>query len=327
MRFFKRIFRLAACLFIVLSLNFVLPRSMPGDPVLMLLGPDAVALSKKDYQRLRTDYGLDLPLREQYADYWSKLLRGELGYSFHHHRPVAALVRENLGRSLAILAPAVLISTLAAAILGTVAGWKRGSPIDIALALSAVVFFGAPSFMVGMAFLEVFGFRLGWFPLGGFSSGFGSDCSFLEAAGNFSRHAALPVLSVVLSSSAAKFLVMRNTVVSESRSDYVLYAKAKGVSPLKIAFSHVFRNACLPLLNVAALHAGFMVSGAVLVEIVFSINGMGVLIFDAALNRDYPVLQGCFLVLTLVVVGLNFLVDMASGLLDPRIGHRGPDVR
>ena len=317
----KRIFRLAACLFIVLSLNFFLPRSMPGDPLLMLLGPDAVALSQTDYEQLKTEYGLDRPLGEQYADYWSKLWRGQLGYSFHHNRPVAALIRENLGRSLAILAPAVLISTLLSAILGTAAGWKHGSPLDISLTLSAVVFFGAPSFMIAMVFLDVFGFRLGWFPLGGFSSSLGTHSSFLEATANFIRHAALPVLAIVLSSAAAKFMVMRNAVVSESRSDYVLYAKAKGVSPWKIAFAHVFKNACLPLLNVAALHAGFMVSGAVLVEIVFSINGMGVLIFDAALNRDYPVLQGCFLVLTLVVIGLNFLVDMASGLLDPRIRH------
>lgn len=321
MWWFWRIFRLVICLLIVLSLNFLLPRAMPGDPLLMLLGPDAVSLSQKDYDELKTEYGLNRPMWEQYSDYWSGLVHGELGYSFHHHRPVTVLILENLGRSLGILAPAVLISTLASAFLGTIAGWKRGAFTDISLTSFGIIFFCTPSFLTAMVLLDLFGYRLGWFPLGGYFAGFGNNMLFFDSVGELFRHLALPTLVIALTSAAAKYMVMRNAVVSASHEGYVLYARAKGISPWRIPFIHIFKNACLPLLNLAALHAGFMVSGAVLVEIVFSINGMGVLIFDAALHRDYPVLQGCFLVMTLVVMGLNLFVDLISGFLDPRIRY------
>jgi peptide/nickel transport system permease protein len=170
-----------------------------------------------------------------------------------------------------------------------------------------------------MVFLDLFSYRWQWLPLGGFAPPPGGT-----AAGGFSlmgvaRHLVLPVLVLTLSSAAAKLLVMRNAVSRARDEAYVLYTRARGVEPWRVLFIHVFRNACLPLLHLAALHLGFVVSGAVLVEVVFSINGMGSLIHEAALHRDYPVLQGSFLVLTLVVMGLNVLADLASGLLDPRV--------
>lgn len=319
-----RVFRLLVCLVLVLSLNFLLPRFMPGDPLAMLLGPDAVALSQKDYAALKAEYGLDRPLWEQYRGYGADLLRGNLGYSFHSHRPVSLLIGAHLQRSLGLLAPAVFLSTLGAAVLGTLAGWRRGTATDRGITFLAVLFFAMPSFLTAMVLLDVFGYRLGWFPLGGFFPGFQSDVPFSASVKGLFRYFTLPVSVLALTSLGAKYMVMRNAVVAAGCEEYVRYARAKGVAPLTIAFGHIFKNACLPLLNLVALHMGFVVSGALLVEIVFSINGMGLLLFDAAMNRDYPVLQGCFFVLTLVVIGLNLLVDLLVGLIDPRI-RLGPN--
>jgi peptide/nickel transport system permease protein len=315
----RRIVRLLVCLGLVLSLNFLLPRLMPGDPVAMLLGPDAVSLSKKDHAALKAEYGLDHPLGEQYLAYGADLLRGNLGYSFHHHQPVSLLIRDHLSRSVLLLAPALLLSTLAAAFLGTLAGWKRGTATDRGITFFAVLLFAMPSFLTAMILLDLFGYRLEWFPLGGFFPGFKSNPAFTDSLKTFFRYLTLPTCVLALTSVGAKYMVMRNAVAAAGAEDYVLYARAKGVSPWKIAFVHIFKNACLPLLHLVALHMGFLVSGAILVEIVFSINGMGILIFDAAMNRDYPVLQGSFFVLTLVVMGLNLLVDLVAGLIDPRI--------
>jgi peptide/nickel transport system permease protein len=320
-----RIFRLTVCLALVLSLNFLLPRLMPGDPISMLLGPDAIYLSQKDYAALIAEYGLDRSLWEQYLDYGRHMLCGNLGYSYHLHRPVGDLMRERLKVSLSLLVPALIISTLVSALLGTIAGWRRGTMTDRCATFTAVVLFATPPFMTAMVLLDMFSYHLSWFPLSGFIPESANRLPLMDALLVSLRCLALPVGVLALISVGAKYMVMRNAVSAALREGYVLYAKARGVPPWRIAFIHVFRNACLPLLHLVALHMGFMVSGAILVEIVFSINGMGLLIFDAALSRDYPVLQGVFLMLTLTVMGLNLLVDMAAGLVDPRIRH-GMDV-
>lgn len=319
MRGAVRMARLGLCLLLVLSLNFALPRLMPGDPVLMLLGPESVTLSQKTHEDLRREYGLDRPLREQFVRYWRDLGSGHLGTSFHHRRDVASLIGEHLGRTLCLLLPAVFLSTAAAAFLGTLAGWRRGTPLDLAVTSLAILGYAMPAFLTAMVLLDLFSNRLGWLPLGGLASLGGAGDGGVGSMADAVRHLALPVAVLTAASSAAKLLVMRGSVSAARHEPYVLYARARGVEPWRVPFVHVFRNACLPLLHLAALHLGFVVSGAVLVEVVFSINGMGSLILDAALHRDYPVLQGSLLVLTLVVMTFNVLVDAVSGLLDPRV--------
>ena len=319
MRGAVRLMRLGLCLFLVLSLNFALPRLMPGDPVLMLLGPESVALSQKSYEDLRKEYGLDRSLGEQFVRYWRELGAGRLGTSLHHRRDVASLIGEHLGRTLCLLLPAVFLSTLAAALLGTLAGWRRGSPLDLAVTSLAILGYAMPAFLTAMVLLDLLSHRLGWLPLGGLAPLGGAGGSRVESMAGVLRHLVLPVAVLTAASSAAKLLVMRGSVSAARHEPYVLYARARGVEAWRVPFIHVFRNACLPLLHLTALHLGFVVSGAVLVEVVFSINGMGSLILDAALHRDYPLLQGALLVLTLVVMGLNVLVDAVSELLDPRV--------
>jgi peptide/nickel transport system permease protein len=226
-----RLIRLVACLFIVLSLNFALRRIIPGDPLLMLLGPEAVSLSEKTYEALRIEHGLNRSFGEQYLDYWVRLATGHFGYSFHHHRSVSSLIGDHLGRTLGLLVPAVLLSTLAAALLGTVAGWMRESPLDWTTTSLALFAYAMPAFLTAMVLLDLFSFRLRWFPLGGFSPPPEDNVSGWEAIAGQLRHLALPVVVLTLTSAAAKYLVMRNAVSKARDEAYVLYARAKGVAP------------------------------------------------------------------------------------------------
>ncbi|MFZ5898303.1 MAG: ABC transporter permease [Bacillota bacterium] len=312
-----RLLRLVLCVAIATTINFALPRLMPGNPVVAMLGQDAAALTKQDYADLMHEYGLDAPLPVQYVRYLSSLAEGELGFSFHYRQPVAELIRGHLTWTLLLLLPAVLVSSVLALFLGSLAGWRPGSAVDMFFTLGSVCMHAVPQFLLAMLFLGLFGFRLGWFPLGGCHSGTGG--SGMSLAADVLWHLTLPFVVLVLSSTAMKLMVMRNAVAKAREEDYVVYAFAKGVHELRVLFVHILRNACLPLLNLVSLNLGFIVSGALLIEIVFSVNGMGTLIYQAAIHRDYPVLQACFLVLTLVVIGANTLIDLVCGIVDPRL--------
>lgn len=313
-----KISRLLLALFIIITVNFAVPRLMPGNPVLMNLGQDAVALSGEDFAQLEKQYGLDKPLALQYFDYLRSLSDGRLGFSYHHRRIVEELIGEHLSWTLVMLVPAVLISAALAVAAGCFAGWRAGSGQDMILTLGALLVYAMPQFLLAMLFLAFFGFKLGVFPLGGLHSG--AADTFLEELLDILRHLALPVAVLALSYTPAKFLIVRNSVAAARNQGYVLYARARGMGQGKILFVHVLKNACLPFVAMTALNFGFIVSGALLVEIVFSINGMGSLIYEAAAYRDYPVLQGCFLVLTVFVVAANALADVIISILDPRTG-------
>lgn len=317
-RHLRKVARLILSLALILCINFTLPRLMPGSPVFTLLGPEAVGLSQKDYAELEMELGLNKPISVQFLAYASEIARGDLGYSYYYHRPVADLIAESFKRSLVLLIPSILISSVLAAVLGMLAGGRYGSLLDLSLTSAFLLVYALPSFLLAMVSLDVLGFRLGWFPLSGMSS-CNVEGSFFSIIMDIAHHMVLPIAILSLSSAAAKYMVMRNSTAEVMNQDYILYARAKGVSSSRILFAHVFRNACLPLLTLIALHLGFIVSGSLLIEIVFSINGMGSLIHEAALNRDYPVLQGCFLILTGVVLGLNVLVDILYSIIDPRI--------
>ena len=318
MFFFRKTIRLAISLIFIITLNFAIPRMMPGNPLFTILGPDVVGLSKKDYQELETEYGLNEPQTRQYLNYLRDLVSGELGFSYYHNQPVAYLIQEYLGRTLLLLFPTVILSSFLAIGFGLLAGRFSGSTIDLGISIGFLTLYAMPVFLLGMIVLDLFSFRLNLFPLGGLKS---VECvdGLLSCPFDVLHHLILPILILSFSSAAFKFMVVRNNAIEEEQKDYVLYARARGISDRSIWLIHIFKNASLPVLNLIALHLAFMVSGVLLIEIVFSINGMGILIYEAAVNRDYPVLQGCFLVLTILVLTFNTLVDVLSGVLDPRV--------
>ncbi|MFP4545281.1 MAG: ABC transporter permease [Methanomassiliicoccales archaeon] len=313
-----RIGRYLIILYIIVSINFLIPRVMPGDPVINLLGEDAGQASQEDLDRLREKYGIDAPIGEQYVVYLSSLVQLDLGYSIHKKGAVSDLLVDRMGATMKLVLPAVLIGAAMALVAGSVAGFHSNRPVDRALTSTAVILYSVPTFLLGMVALAVFSAWLGWFPMGQLSSGGkeGLD-AFLDSV----HHLFLPVMVLAVSGTCSKFLVLRNAI-HQIRDEYFIFvADAKGLPDRIIAFRHVLRNVLPQFISMVALSFGFMLSGALLIEIVFSLRGMGTLTYDAVIARDYPVLQGVFLVLTVTVLLANLIAEILYGVADPRIRH------
>lgn len=315
----------ALAAWVALTLNFFLPRLMPGDPATALFARFRGRLAPEALQALRETFGLtDAPLVQQYFTYLAHALRGDLGISVAYFpSPVADVIRSGLLWTLFLAGTAVVISFVLGTLLGIASAWWRHGWVDTWLP-SAFAFLGAfPYFWLAMVALYVFGFSLGWLPLGhayaddltpGFSVVFLADVA---------RHAALPVATVVLATLGGWLLTMRNTMVGVLGSDYVNLARAKGLGPWRVVLRYAARNALLPSVTGFGMALGFVLGGSLLTEIVFSYPGQGYLLVQAVRNQDYPLMQGIFLVITLAVLGANWLVDLIYWWLDPRTRESG----
>ncbi len=307
----------AAVLFAALVLNFALPRLAPGDAIDYLLPPEqAGALTPAQRTAILDQYGLDDPVSEQFGAYLSGIARGDLLVSVRFGRPVTSLLAERVGWTLLLVGGALVLSTTVGAVLGFRSAWRRGTRSDTGT-LSAVMFLDAlPPFFVGMVLLLVFSVQLGWFPTyGAVATGGVTGLAWL---GEVVKRAALPVATLGLAGLGPMYLIARSALVSELQEDYVLTAEAKGLSDRQVR-RHAARNALLPVSTVALVGLGTLVGGAAVVETVFSYPGLGRLIYESVLARDYPVLQGAFLLLIVTVVVANLLNDLAYPLLDPRV--------
>lgn len=315
--FLGKLIRYAFTIFLILSLNFALPRMMPGDPIVNLLGEEAVHNDPRMIELLRAEHGLDKPIHIQYIDYLRSLAGMDLGYSIHKNLSVAEMMTNSLIWTLLLVFPSVLIGSILALLLGSLAGFKSNSLADFLLTASALFFYTCPPFLLAMLLLSIFAFHLGLFPLGNLTSG-GRDG--LDYVLDVAWHLFLPVAALSLLGASYKFLVVRNSVTQIFDEQFIVAARAKGLAERCILLHHVIRNVLPPFISMVALSFGFMVSGALIIEIVFSLNGMGTLIYDAVVARDYPVMQGSFLVLTMFVLAANFAADMLYAVADPRIG-------
>lgn len=308
----KKVARTLLALFIIFTLNFLIPRAMPGDPMMNLIGEDAL-VDEAALIELRHEMGLDAPLPVQYLRYWRDLFRLDLGHSFHLHAPVANVLAARMPWTLALMGIALLLGSAAGTWLGALSGWARDSRLNRAASMAMLAVYSMPPFFLALVLLYLMAFKLGLFPLHGFYET-GTPLDLI-------RHFTLPVLTLTFFLTARNFLIMRGSVLIEKARPYVIFARAKGLTEDLILWRHVLKNAALPVLTLAALDFGFIFSGALFVEIVFSMNGMGTLIYDALLSRDYPLLQGAFLVITLMVVLANLAADLAYSKLDPRVGR------
>ena len=311
----SRAVRYLAALFIIVTLNFLLPRMMPGDPVMNIVGEEAYYGSGEALDALRADLGLDEALHIQYGRYMAGLVTGDWGYSYLYLQPVRQSITLHLGWTLALVLPSVILAALLAALLGGIAAWRRGSRADVGLSGAHLIVYSMPHYWLAMLLLFAFSFKLGWFPLGRATSAGASGLPYLIDVG---WHMFLPLLVVTASKAAYDFLIVRNSVVSILGEDYVLMAQAKGLSGMAVLFRHALRNALAPLVTVTAIQFGMVLSGALLVEVVFSWPGMGTLIYDAIGARDYPLLQSAFLIIAICVLLANFIADVLYPYLDPR---------
>jgi peptide/nickel transport system permease protein len=297
--------------------NFALPRLMPGNPVLVLLGEDANRLPAETIAKEIEDIGLNEPLLTQYGRYMSGLAEGDFGYSWRHRRPVSSLLWERLPWTMLLVGTAIVISTVLGVALAAFAVWRRGRRGDTASIALSTFLESTPPFWIGLLLLIWFGANLKLLPL--FGSVSVDKTTGLARAGDILLHLVLPAATLVLASVGATFLLARASLLSVVREDYMLMARAKGLRERTIAIRHALPAASLPIATSVLLRVGAAAGGAVIIERVFTYRGLGTLLLEASFGRDYPVLQGSLFVLTLVVVGVNFLGDLLYPRLDPRV--------
>ena len=314
-----------AIILIVLSFNFFLPRLMPGDPLSFLTGDPSmdmpIVLDEEARAKLLAYYGLDKPLLQQFTDYMHNILHGDLGWSIYFNAPVSEILIGRLKWTLLLLGTATALYMTLGILLGAISAWNRGKKRDVGLLVSLLSVGSFPPFFLGMLLIILFGVNLQLFPIFGAQTPFMRYSSPIDEASDILYHLILPVTTLVICYIGDVYLLMRNSMLNVIGEDYIVTARAKGLSEWYILRKHAMKNALLPITTMIALRVGFMISGMIFVETVFAYPGVGRLLFDAVTYRDYPLLQGAFLVITLVIIAANFVADMIYVRLDPRLQH------
>jgi ABC-type dipeptide/oligopeptide/nickel transport system permease component len=310
----KRVLFALLTVFIAITINFVLFRLAPGSAVTnMARVPHATPETRLAIKR---EFGLDKSKFEQYLIYLRELAHGNLGVSFANEQPVS----QNLKTALINTIPMVFLGTLFAILFGTLTGviaaWRRGTKGEGLSVTTALTFYSMPTHWLGLMLVILFA---GILPTGGMSNEFLLNPSFTTHVKDLGKHIALPALTLGLVLYGEYTLIVRSAMLETLGEDYILTARAKGLRSAAILRRHALRNALLPISTLIALSLGYIVAGAILVETVFSWPGIGRAVYDAVLQRDYPMLQGAFLVLTVSVVFFNLVADLLYFRLDPRI--------
>ena len=312
----RRILLLVPLLFGIVLLGFAIVKLAPGDPVQVLVGdypapPEYVA-------QVRARFGLDRPAWVQLGRYVGEVLRGNLGYSFFYNEPVATVLLGRLGATLLLMGAAFLLAGAGGILLGVACGRRPGSLADHVLMLLGLVGYSLPVFWLGQLLLMGLSLQLGWFPTQGMQTiAFG--LSPVQRALDVLHHLALPAVTLATRYLALNVRLMRTSLVEVGAMDYLMTARAKGLAERVVIWKHAVRNALLPVVTIMGLNVGHLVGGAVLTETVFAWPGLGRLIFDSILHRDYPVLLGGLLVISVCVVIGNLLADLAYAVIDPRL--------
>jgi peptide/nickel transport system permease protein len=305
---------------IVLVLNFAIPRVMPGSPVQYFANPRI--LPSLEAKLLTERFGLDKPIWTQFLLYLVGVFHWppDLGVSYTFYpAPVWTVIMTYLPWTLLLVGTATVATAVVGIVIGILIGSKQGSKTDTVVTSASLFLWTMPFFWLGTILLWLFSIYFHVFPAGGAASPFLSKMPLLDQVGNIAEHAFLPGLTLTLAAFAGYSLMMRNTLVEELTQDYVTVAVAKGLSNRAVLFKHAARNAMLPMITLIGLNLGYVVSGALLVEVVFSYPGVGYLTYQAVLAHDYPLLQGLFFVLSVAVIIANFFADIIYSLVDPRV--------
>lgn len=305
----RRILTAIPTILLVSIAVFLLIRSIPGDPAEIMLGEgaDAAALAA-----FRAELGLDRPLPVQFVRWAERVLHGDLGRSIFLNRPVAGLVWDRLLLSASIILLAVSIATVIAVAAGLYAAWRQDKAGDIAVVALATLGLSLPSFWLGLLLLLVFGIKLGWLPVVGY-------VAFSEDPSRAWQYLVLPVVTLVIVEVGVLTRMARSSAVEVLRLEYITHARAKGLSESAVLFRHALPNAFAPTLTLIGIVVGTLLGGIAVVETVFTLPGLGRLIVEAIYARDYPVIQGCLLVIAVAYVLVNLAVDLLYPIFDPRI--------
>jgi len=317
-RFFIR--RAVQSLFLILILivvNFLLIHVAPGDPVHLLAGQSG---DQQYYEFIRAKFGLDQPLTTQLWIYLSSVLRGDLGYSLGYQQPVLRVILERIPATLLLMLSAVLLSTTAGVVLGVEAARRENSFIDRAINTVGLLGYSIPSFSIGLLLLIVFALHIGLFPAQNMSSA-NQELTGLTYLLDVLRHLTLPAATLAIVQFAQVMRLTRTQMLTVLRENFITTARAKGLRERQVIYGHALRNALIPLVTILGSDFGTLLSGAVLVETVFAWPGLGRLLIDSIAMRDYPVLMGIFLMISISVAVANLCTDLVYSLLDPRIKY------
>jgi len=304
---------------LMLTLNFLLPRLMPGNPLVFLAGEDVGFMTSEEKNEILDKHGLNDSIPQQYISYIKNIVTGDFGYSYQQKRPIVDLLKERMPWTLLLAGLGLVISTIIGVMFGALSAWRRGTSIDANLLTMFMFLSAMPSFWIGMILVSIFSAQLGLFPVFGAESGW-SNLTGMDRFFDILRHLALPLTTLVLISVTNTFMIMRYSMLNVLGEDYIMMAKAKGVRDRVIKYKHAMRNALLPVATVFMLSLGFMLGGATVIETVFAYPGVGRLMFESVVSRDYPLIQATFLIITFSVVIANLLADILYPLLDPKVG-------
>ena len=305
----KRVLISIVVVFLVSVFAFSLMHILPGDPARLSLGEEA---SQEDVDALREELNLNKPVLEQYFIWISGIFRGDFGQSIQYHRPVLDIMQERLPRTVAIGLPTLVISTIIGIAFGIISAIRRGKFIDQVITFLATIGMGTPVFWIGILGIYLFAMRLGILPIQGFTSP-------TEDFAKYVHQAILPVFCLSTHQVASVSRQTRTNMLDVINQDYIRTAKANGIRPSSIVFKHALRNALIPIVTVIAMQVRMVIGGSLIVEQVFNIAGICQLLQTSVGNRDYLIVQGAVLVISLVTVGCNLLVDILYGVVDPRI--------
>lgn len=319
----RRAMMFALTLWAAVTLNFVIPRLMPGSPADAALARYAGQGPVSPAQRQAVQVMLGLPhgsLVSQYGLYLTDVARFRFGVSYTYFpQTVSSVIAQALPWTLVLVGMATVISFAAGTLLGVLAAWRRGRVLDALATVGSSFTSAFPYFWTALLLLFVFGFTLGWFPIkGGYSAGAVPQATFSFVA-DAAYHSVLPAITIIASVLGGWVLSMRNTMITSLGADYVTFAEANGLRGRTVALRYAARNALLPNMTLFALALGLVVSGSILTEVVFGYPGVGYLLASAINNRDYPLMQALFLVITVSVLVANFLVDLVYPWIDPRV--------
>lgn len=313
----------ALVLLVAVSLNFAIPRLAPGTPIDYLVPSEQVAtITPEQREQILAQFGLEKPLLEQYWLYLSGILRGDLGISTQQGRPVVDMLLERLPWTLVLVGGAIALATIIGGTAGFLAAARRGGRTEVG-GLALFMFLDSmPPFWIGMLLLVLFSGYLQLLPVFG-ALPTASDTGGFGLTLEFAQRLVLPLVTLTMVRAGWLFLVARSSLAGVLSEDYVLMAEAKGLSRRQVVLGHGVRNALLPLVTAVAVEVGTVVGGATVVETVFSYPGLGRLIYESVLSRDYPVLQGAFLLLAVGVILANLLADLLYPIIDPRVRTEG----
>jgi peptide/nickel transport system permease protein len=303
---------------VVVAINFVLFRVLPGDPVRAVIGRN-VRISAETQQALREQFGLDKPVfPDQFFDTLRQWARGNLGVSWSLRRPVSEVLMSKLWNTVLLIGLGQILAIVFGVTLGLLAGWKRKTAIDVGALTFSLVAWAIPTFWLGIIFLAA---GSAWFglPTAGIVSPANTGKPLITILPDLARHLFLPTLTLTILYLGEYMLIMRSSILEVLSEDYILTAKAKGMSDWQVLWRHALRNAMLPIVTLIALNLGFTVSGAIYIETVFSYDGLGKLFQTALVKQDYPLLQGAFLLLAVSVIIANMAADVLYAVLDPRV--------